>query len=174
MDMESITEATHAARQAIIQRFRGIAAEYEGNKQRIADLQEQINVIVKRQDELVASAQDCHAAARLFDLDLVAAAAAQTHQEAPTPLTRASYGSPEPPSVKEFVLREAEAAHPNPVRASALRKLYQDKFGPELHEKTIGMTLYRLSRKQALRRRGIDWYFVPETERTAQEEGADA
>lgn len=55
-------------------------------------------------------------------------------------------------------------AHPDPVRAAALREKLE-MAGIKTHEKTVGMTLYRLLREGKLRREGWDWFFIPEAER---------
>jgi hypothetical protein len=39
-----------------------------------------------------------------------------------------------------------------------MRKEIEAKLGRKLHEKTIGMTLYRLSRKGLSKRDGLTWY----------------
>ena len=71
-----------------------------------------------------------------------------------------------PKTIKDHVLEAAQQAYPNPIRASALRRLLEEK-GIKVHEKTIGMTLYRLSQRGLLTRMGWDWTFVPEDQRRA-------
>jgi hypothetical protein len=70
-------------------------------------------------------------------------------------------------STKDFVLAEARRVYPAPVRAGALREQVK-KLGHDIHEKTIGMSLYRWSKRGLMRRHGLDWFFVPEFERSAQ------
>lgn len=70
------------------------------------------------------------------------------------------------PSVRERVVAIAKTAYPDPVRASAIRQQLEE-IGLRLHDKTIGMTLYRLSREGSLRRTGWNWFFVPEDQRHA-------
>jgi hypothetical protein len=67
------------------------------------------------------------------------------------------------PTVREFILSEAQAAYPSAVRAADLRHKYEDLFAVPVHEKTFGMTLYRISQKTGrVRREGhADWFFVP-------------
>jgi len=69
-----------------------------------------------------------------------------------------------PKTVKEHAIRAAELAYPNSIRASTLRQKLEE-MGIKVHEKTVGMTLYRLSKDGMLRRDGWDWFFVPEDER---------
>jgi hypothetical protein len=68
-------------------------------------------------------------------------------------------------TIKEYALTAAQQAYPNPIRATALRRKLE-ATGIGVHEKTIGMTLYRLSRDGVLRRNGWDWFFVPEDQRS--------
>jgi hypothetical protein len=50
-------------------------------------------------------------------------------------------------------------------------------FGEPLHSKTVGMTLYRLSKDGLVRREGHNWFFVPQAAATenpgATNAGAD-
>lgn len=58
-------------------------------------------------------------------------------------------------TIKEYALTAAQQAYPNPIRATALRRQLVT-MGIGVHEKTIGMTFYRLSRDGVLRRNGWD------------------
>ena len=74
------------------------------------------------------------------------------------------------PTVREFILQEAQKSYPEPVRAGDLRRRMHEQYGAQVHEKTFGMTLYRLSKEDLppIQRRGRqDWYFVPEEDRPA-------
>lgn len=80
----------------------------------------------------------------------------------------------ERPTVREFILAEAEAAAPGPVRAADLRRKYEEKYGLTVHEKTFGMSLYRLSLLEYMRREGhADWFFIPEHQRPAHQQKMD-
>lgn len=80
----------------------------------------------------------------------------------------------ERPTVREFILAEALAAAPGPVRAADLRKKYEEKYALTVHEKTFGMTLYRLSERDFMRREGhADWYFIPEHARPPKQHNMD-
>ncbi len=51
------------------------------------------------------------------------------------------------------------------LKATELRQYYENAFSVKLHEKTIGMTLYRLSKEAKVRRDGRTWFYVsPEGE----------
>jgi hypothetical protein len=87
---------------------------------------------------------------------------------APKLKTTAPNPMPRPPTIREFVLAEAQSAYPNPVLAADLRQTYETRYGHSIHHKSIGMTLYRLSqeRRAAIKRQGqSDWYFIPEDRR---------
>jgi hypothetical protein len=75
------------------------------------------------------------------------------------------------PTVQQFTLVQAEARYPGPVFAAELRKEYERLYGHAVHEKTFGMTLYRLSQMDYApirREKRADWYFIPPDERTAR------
>lgn len=99
------------------------------------------------------------------------------HRPVVTPAIAANVvnaGTGKPKTIREHLIDAAQQAHPNPVRASVLRQELATKFGIKTHEKTVGMTLYRLLKDGLLRRAGRDWFFIPEAERQhtapAQEE----
>jgi len=152
-----MTNPDKITKQAIIERFKRIATEYKQNIETIEELQ-------KRQNALSAAAQDCYAAARLFGFDIVAESAAFNDEK---PDAGLSSIPPKPPvlpkgkSIKEIVLEIAEKAYPNSLRASDVRLKIEELRGEKLHEKTIGMTLYRLSVDGVMRRDGWNWFFVP-------------
>src|SRR4051812_14037921 len=76
--------------------------------------------------------------------------------------------------IKDQVVAAARDKIPHPVRAWALRQQLADS-GIYIHEKTVGMTLYRLLREGVIRREGRDWFFVPEDQRdTADPEGEES
>jgi hypothetical protein len=145
-----------SAKQEVIARFREIATEYAANT-------ESINQLQARQSQLVAMAQDCHAAGRLFGFDVVAESA--SHQSSQNTQIGAPQIAISHKSIKEEILEVAENVYPGPVRASSLQKYLEQKRGEELHDKTIGMTLYRLSKKGLMKREGWDWFFVPPDQR---------
>jgi hypothetical protein len=71
------------------------------------------------------------------------------------------------PSVRETVLGHLKLVGRSGAKAHAIREAYEQQFGAKLHEKTIGMTLYRLSKEipPLARREGRTWFFVqPEGE----------
>lgn len=64
-------------------------------------------------------------------------------------------------SIRELVLDRLKQAGSVGVKAGDVRREIEAKLGRRLHEKTIGMTLYRLSLRGQSRRDGITWFYVP-------------
>ena len=67
----------------------------------------------------------------------------------------------EAPTVRDGILAILETIAPRGQKANELRTFLESTYGMKLHEKTVGMTLYRLSRERAVRREGRIWFFVP-------------
>lgn len=65
------------------------------------------------------------------------------------------------PKIKDFVADSLRKAGDHGIKAAEIRLLLQATHNIETHEKTVGMTLYRLSREGLARRDGITWFFVP-------------
>jgi hypothetical protein len=66
-------------------------------------------------------------------------------------------------TVREIVLRYLKNSAVRGAKASDIRQHIETLRGEQLHEKTVGMTLYRLSLDGLVRREGRTWFFVPET-----------
>ncbi|HXQ84881.1 MAG TPA: hypothetical protein VN769_12535 [Xanthobacteraceae bacterium] len=64
-------------------------------------------------------------------------------------------------SIREAVIEELRNAGSKGARASEIRQKVESRLGRQLHYKTIGMTLYRLSEKGKARRDGLTWYHAP-------------
>lgn len=79
-------------------------------------------------------------------------------------LTATASAIDKPKSIKDHVIETAQEAYPHPIRASALRHQLAT-MGIATHDKTIGMTMYRLLRDGTLRRDGRDWFYVPSPRR---------
>jgi hypothetical protein len=132
--------------------------------------EEKITAAKKEQDDLQPLARDIEAAARVFGFDLndeysrwVSNAATNTivADTPPTPIMKTTREL----TVKDIVLQAIKDAYPKSVRAAQLRKLLEQR-GVSVHSKTVGMTLYRLSRDGDVKRIGkADWFFIPEDER---------
>lgn len=63
-------------------------------------------------------------------------------------------------TVREIVLQQLQDAGDKGAKASDLRKYIEGARGAPLHEKTVGMTLYRLAQDGFARREGRTWFFV--------------
>jgi hypothetical protein len=70
-------------------------------------------------------------------------------------------GSNTAPRVRDTVLERLKIAGDAGLKAKDIRDFYEATFGVKLHEKTIGMTLYRLSVDGLVRRDGRVWFYVP-------------
>ena len=165
-----MADSQEEVRSAILARYRQLCAEHE-------KAQDNVEVVQTHQRGLMAQINDCFSAARLFGFDLMAEFKSEAHGDprqsalrSPEPIAPAL--SPVPagaiqragPSIKFLVLAATEKAYPHPVRAADIRKELANG-GYAVHEKTVGMTLYRWSRDGYTRRSGRDWYFVPPDQR---------
>lgn len=154
----------------ILARYRQLCADHE-------TAQENVERVQAHQRELMCQIHDCFAAARLFGFDLVGEfqREAQGDPRQPTlrgpdpitpplaPVPAISFGR-EGPTIKTLVLNAAKAAYPHPIRAKEVRHNLGSS-GHAIHEKTVGVVLYRLSVKGLVKRKGKeDWYFIPPDE----------
>jgi hypothetical protein len=101
----------------------------------------------------------------------------KTEDEAePEELTDFSFeGVEEPPqSVREFVLDALKTKAAEGARAAEIRTSYEAARNTKLHDKTIGMTLYRLSKDNLVRRDGRTWFYVPLVESGTKNPGVGA
>lgn len=163
-----MSDSNNAAAHAIIQAFRRIAEEYRHYETEVARHDAAIARLREGMEILGQQAQDCHAAARVLKFDLIAAAVAGDGEPKPTESPKIMNASPQAAlpnaagkSIREAILNYARAAYPKPVHATALR-VELEKARGVLHEKTIGMSLYRLSKEGLVRREGRkDWFYVP-------------
>lgn len=64
------------------------------------------------------------------------------------------------PPIRTIALDQLRAA-PHGLKAALIREHAERKFGMVLHEKTVGMTLYRLSKENLVHRDGHTWFFGP-------------
>lgn len=64
-------------------------------------------------------------------------------------------------TARDIVLEELRKAGDAGRKAADLRQVITRAIGREIHEKTAGMTLYRLSRDKLVRRVGRTWFIVP-------------
>jgi hypothetical protein len=67
----------------------------------------------------------------------------------------------ERPSIRELALERLRAAGAAGTKARVIRDFIEKTYKIKLHYKTVGMTLYRLSRDGLARREGQTWFVVP-------------
>lgn len=156
-DVEAVARAT--ARLFLDAEGRWLVKE----QARLAALAEAARVADEQAEDL-KQVHGCYDTATLFGFDLLAIVASieATPAIRPAQLVEMSVPAQKMPTVKEFILKAAQEAWPNRVRASELRRQMFDKFGWELHDKTAGMTLYRLLKEGRMKRSGSDWFWNPE------------
>lgn len=65
------------------------------------------------------------------------------------------------PTVREVALAHLRAAGPHGAKAADIRDYFERTYGQVVHEKTVGMTLYRLLQAKQVRRDGHTWFFGP-------------
>ena len=108
-------------------------------------------------------------AAEVLGFDLLEVWNASFLATAVTETAPSSFLSPQPDGsgrIKDLVLLQAKSAYPNAVRAAQIRDLLRSQ-GHDIHDKTVGMSLYRWLRQGRMERQGMDWFYVP----TPEEEG---
>jgi hypothetical protein len=64
-------------------------------------------------------------------------------------------------TVREIILEELKKASESGRKAAELRDVVSRALGRAVHEKTAGMTLYRLSQDGLVSRKGHTWFIVP-------------
>jgi hypothetical protein len=86
---------------------------------------------------------------------------------------RAREQGPKPPPFKNRALELLAEAYPKPLKATEIRQKIEAETRSKFHEKTAGMSLYRLSKEGVVRREGKDlWFFVPADERNKENPGS--
>ncbi len=72
---------------------------------------------------------------------------------APPPVSR--------PTIRHLILTRLAATGDKGSKAAPIREWVETTFGQQIHEKTIGMSLYRLQKEGLVRRDGHLWFLVP-------------
>jgi hypothetical protein len=65
------------------------------------------------------------------------------------------------PTVRAIALEQLSLAGDAGLKAADIRKYIAETYSAEIHEKTVGMTLYRLLKEEVVRRKGRTWFIVP-------------
>lgn len=134
--------------------------EYGHMSEQVDDLQVRVNGLLDQMGSLVDKMKELDDAARVFGLDI-------NVQELPEP-ERAFMATPSPKRgrlFKDVALEMLEMAYPNPLKAAQVKAEVEKELDTTFHQKTAGMTLYRLAKTGKVRREGHKWFFVPEEER---------
>jgi hypothetical protein len=75
-------------------------------------------------------------------------------------------GPPPRPTVREVALVRLREAGGKGAKAADIREYFERTYGEVVHEKTVGMTLYRLLKARLVRRDGHTWFFGPSNAET--------
>jgi len=170
-----------ATKRIFLGKFAELVREFSENEQEVMDAQKFIDIKLERQDELRAAVAQLKAAADQLGFDLFEentrawAASQAAHPEPPVAAPAMTLTTRAAPTVREFILHEAEKAYPGPVLAADLRRRMADLYGVQVHEKTFGMTLYRLSKEdppRMLRKGRQEWFLIQPNESEAAEKTA--
>jgi hypothetical protein len=181
------TDPLQAGRDALLHVYDELRDEYILNLGEIQEHEKAMTAKQERNKEILERAAECLVAAeKIFNFDLHETQRLRdedrtkpaspvepqfpglTPQSTLTQQIMPDVGKP--PNIREWVLRQVKNSYPSPQQAQSLRRDYQRAFGVEIHSKTMGMTLYRLSVTKKVRRDGFNWFFVPEPERTLDKE----
>ena len=68
------------------------------------------------------------------------------------------------PKIRDIVLDQLRAAGDSGQKAAPIQNYIEESYHTQLHEKTVGMTLWRLSKEGVVHRRGQTWFFGPQEE----------
>lgn len=130
---------------------------------------------MKRLRAIERELEDCDAASRIFGQQGAGDEAGEFTAGATAKITspRELGGAPSPlaptvpslkPSFKEAAVEFLQKVYPRGLKATHIRALAQSHYGITAHEKTAGMTLYRLKKEGLVRRNGFYWYsLAPES-----------
>ncbi len=65
------------------------------------------------------------------------------------------------PTIREIVLSRLRFVGTKGAKAASIRQYLEREHGIKTHEKTVGMTLYRLLKARMAYREGTTWFFDP-------------
>jgi hypothetical protein len=143
-------------------------ADDPADAQREALIIGQHDMVMRRARELAAAAQRAESTVEGSVQSAVkrgelSAASVSAPAEMPlSPLTgtmTSTLGSR--PALREILLEQLKLAGSEGSKAALLRDYFQRSYGAVIHEKTVGMTLYRLLKDGLVHRDGHTWFFGP-------------
>jgi hypothetical protein len=79
-----------------------------------------------------------------------------------TPAAKAVATKSEMPRIGDVVLDRLRAAGKEGSKAAPIQTYIESTYGKKIHDKTVGMTLYRLQREGRVHRRAHTWFIAPE------------
>ena len=122
-----------------------------------------------------SSMQDAMAAARLFGVEIdlppdYPKSAPDVRPSAavePAPVSQPTlFEAAGETTIREAVLEQLKKAGEKGTKAAKIRQVIEQALGRQLHYKTVGMTLYRLSERGQAHREGYTWFFGSEAQKT--------
>jgi hypothetical protein len=139
-----------------------------------SELLEQRADILSRLRRVESEIADCRATARLFQLDIEfppdeqeaqAAAPEAADRQAKQLIERVDPLQERPTArrqtLRDILLEQLKLAGETGSKAAPLREFFERTTGQIIHEKTVGMTLYRLLKDGLVHRTGHTWFFGP-------------
>ena len=158
-----------------VQKADAIVVEYDRIEDWIVQAEANIQSAKERLEALRGLYEQCIGTANLFGFNLEHAREQAATSSEPLSSIISDTDIPDKrPSIREIMLDLGREGVGRPLRAATLRAAVEARYGKEVHDKTVGMTLYRLSKEGAFVRRGYDWYFVPEAERLRNADTSEA
>jgi hypothetical protein len=140
------------------------AKEISERRERLMQRGDQLNRVLERADkrfeavkrEIIELERSAKVLGIPFD-DVAEAVAPRLRRGAPQERGEKAF--------KDVALSALAYVFPASLRAKQIQEHVQKELDREFHPKTAGMTLYRLSQDNLVRREEADWFFVPEDER---------
>jgi hypothetical protein len=83
-------------------------------------------------------------------------------EAAPPPVKAPDLAAAKMPRIRDIVLEQLRVAMPDGQKVGPIKKYIETTYSTQLHEKTVGMTLYRLSKDNLVHRKGQIWFYAPQ------------
>lgn len=149
-----------------------IGAKREALTTELQDIRQKTKQFAQREQQILRDLRDCDAAERLFRKDPTAPSlfpivavggggAGTQFLLTDFALGGAGGAVATTPRIKDVVLQQLEVAGPVGTKAKFIRSYIEQTLNTAIHEKTVGMYLYRLLKDGKARREGVRWFFVP-------------
>ncbi len=168
-------------------KFFNIELEVPVADREIADLQGQLHHYSIRAREAArrgdhAEAEELHQRIAVMQVRLRDAAARKDRDEAqgrllittsldesiPAKESLITSKKPNLPKMRDIALDRLREAGQAGQKAPAIQKYIESTYSVKIHDKTVGMTLYRLSKENLVHRSGQIWFYGPASERSEQ------